>query len=91
MSTCRVFSRWGHITTLCLYDLALSPPCGERIMYPVPPPFMSMVCVFESPLPRVGVVGGGWRMVSGGDGWFLLRALGVGRRGMVGGVLGGDG
>ena len=31
-----------------------------------------------------------WRRVLGGDGWFLLRALGVGWCGVVGRVLGGD-
>ena len=38
---------------------------------------------------RVGVVGGGWSRVLGADGGFLVRALGVGRCGVVGRVLGG--
>ena len=41
-------------------------------------------------MPCLGVVGGGWRGVLSGDGWFLLRALGVGRHGMVCRVLGRD-
>ena len=40
------FPRREHITTFCLYDPALSRPCGECIMYPYPP-FMSMVCVLS--------------------------------------------
>ena len=31
------FPRHGHITTFCLSVPALRPPCGERIMYPLPP------------------------------------------------------
>ena len=50
-------------------------------------------------MERIGLVGGGWHLVSGGDGWFLLAALDVGRHGVVGvgwcgewrGVQGGDG
>ena len=87
------FPRRGYMTTLCLSDPAPSPPCGERIMHPLPPLYVHGVCL-KSLFPRVacaGVVGGGWRRVLGRDGWFLLRALGVGRRGVVGRVLSGDG
>ena len=71
--------RRAQITTLCLSFPALSPPCGERIMYPLPPLCVHGVCI-ELPFPRVvrvDVVGGRWHRVLGGDGWFLLCALGV--------------
>ena len=34
-----------NITTFRLPIPALDPPCGERIMYPLPPPLVSVVCV----------------------------------------------
>ena len=54
--------RW-HITTFRLSIPALSPLCGKRIMYPLPPPCVRGVCVV-SPVPPVAwvpfaVVGGG--------------------------------
>ena len=91
----------GHITTFYLFIPALSPPCGERIMHPLPPVYDHGVYI-APPFPcvaRVGVVGGGWRRVLGGDGWFLLCAPSVGRHDVVGDgwrggwrrVRGGDG
>ena len=41
--------RRGHITTFCPSDPTLSLPCGEGIMYPLPPLYVHGVC-FGSPL-----------------------------------------